>query len=292
MAVTGSRLVPPTTGVAARAVPPHPLTGHGPESGRSPAGLGIEHSLLNPDADEAEQPAMPFDASAVPRELGESVIASTSFTYSGPLDTVGTDWPPRPPSDGAVPDPDGDTENEPEAIDEQTAELPILPVLESLDVNDESLDAVPGSGDADVPDPIDDLIDTGEVDFPVVPTVIEPVEPVRPAPPIPIPAPDSQPADKLTAAIRSGELQVIKSLISQGMLSTHGPITDRDVRTMVYVAFTSNELRKLILAGGTPDGIRAGDLDLGTVELFDESRYAPRTQTPVPRSAAGSGRRS
>ncbi|MDH3301058.1 MAG: hypothetical protein OES24_11185 [Acidimicrobiia bacterium] len=89
------------------------------------------------------------------------------------------------------------------------------------------------------------------------------------------PSPGSPTPEKLTAAIRSGEIQVINSLISQGMLSTSGPITDRDVRTMVYVAFTSNELRKLILAGGTPDGIRAGDLDLGDVELFDESRFAP-----------------
>ncbi len=82
-------------------------------------------------------------------------------------------------------------------------------------------------------------------------------------------------ADRLSSALRAGEIQVISSLIAQGMLSTDGPITDRDVRTMVYVAFTSNELRKLILAGGTPDGVRAGDLDLGPVELFDESRYAP-----------------
>jgi hypothetical protein len=74
-------------------------------------------------------------------------------------------------------------------------------------------------------------------------------------------------------------MQVINTLIQQGMLSTEGPITDRDVRTMVYVAFTSNELRKLILAGGTPDGVTAADLDLGPVELFDETRYAPLPKT-------------
>jgi len=80
---------------------------------------------------------------------------------------------------------------------------------------------------------------------------------------------------RLDTVIRSGEMQVISTLIQQGMLSTSGPITDRDVRTMVYVAFTSNELRKLIRSGGTPDRIRTGDIDLGPVEVFDERRYAP-----------------
>ncbi len=84
--------------------------------------------------------------------------------------------------------------------------------------------------------------------------------------------------ERLDTAIRSGEIQVISTLIQQGMLTTDGPITDRDVRTMVYVAFTSNELRKLIKSGGTPDLVRAGDVDLGPVELFDESRYAPLPQ--------------
>lgn len=74
-------------------------------------------------------------------------------------------------------------------------------------------------------------------------------------------------SDDIEAAIRSGELEVISSLIEQGVLSTEGPISDRDVRTMVYVAFTSNELRKLLLAGGTIDGDNSG-IDLGPVELF------------------------
>ena len=78
----------------------------------------------------------------------------------------------------------------------------------------------------------------------------------------------------IEAAINAGEVEVITTLIEQGMLSTDGPITDRDVRTMVYVAFTSNELRKLLLAGGTPDGPNYG-LDLGPVELFDERVHAP-----------------
>ena len=85
-------------------------------------------------------------------------------------------------------------------------------------------------------------------------------------------------AGSVDHAIRAGEMEVITTLIEQGMLSTQGAITDRDVRTMVYVAFTSNELRKLLLAGGTPDGPNQG-LDLGPVELFDESLHGPVPKT-------------
>lgn len=87
-----------------------------------------------------------------------------------------------------------------------------------------------------------------------------------------------QTAGNVDNAIRAGEVEVISTLIEQGMLSTEGAISDRDVRTMVYVAFTSNELRKLLLAGGTPDGQNQG-LDLGPVELFDETLHTPAPKT-------------
>ncbi len=87
-----------------------------------------------------------------------------------------------------------------------------------------------------------------------------------------------QTAGTVDNAIRAGEVEVISTLIEQGMLSTEGEISDRDVRTMVYVAFTSNELRKLLLAGGTPDGPNQG-LDLGPVELFDETLHTPAPKT-------------
>ncbi len=74
-------------------------------------------------------------------------------------------------------------------------------------------------------------------------------------------------AEDLEAAIQSGEFEVISSLIQQRLLSSEGPISDRDVSTMVYVAFTSNELRKILLAGGTLDG-DLSQLDLGDVEVF------------------------
>ncbi len=88
---------------------------------------------------------------------------------------------------------------------------------------------------------------------------------------------DGQTPSSIDAAINVGEVEVVATLIEQGMLTTAGPITDRDVRTMVYVAFTSNELRKLLVAGGSPEGPNDG-LELGPVELFDE-----RIHTPAPK---------
>ncbi len=85
-------------------------------------------------------------------------------------------------------------------------------------------------------------------------------------------------ASTIDAAIKTGELEVISTLIEQGMLSTEGEISDRDVRTMVYVAFTSNELRKVIKAGGNPDEPNP-DIDLGPVELFDETVHTPAPKT-------------
>lgn len=81
------------------------------------------------------------------------------------------------------------------------------------------------------------------------------------------------PRNEIEAAIRSGELEVIASLIDQGLLSTEGPISDRDVRTMVYVAFTSSELRKILLAGGTLDGDNS-NIDLGEVDVFYQPALA------------------
>jgi len=81
------------------------------------------------------------------------------------------------------------------------------------------------------------------------------------------------PRNEIETAIRSGELEVIASLIDQGLLSTEGPISDRDVRTMVYVAFTSSELRKILLAGGTLDGDNSS-IDLGEVDLFYQPALA------------------
>ena len=85
---------------------------------------------------------------------------------------------------------------------------------------------------------------------------------------------DSEFDSSLEEAIKLGEMTVVNTLLDQEMLTSEGEITDSDVRTMVYVAFTSNELRKLIKAGGVP-GAQDPQLDLGPVELFDESTHTP-----------------
>ena len=62
------------------------------------------------------------------------------------------------------------------------------------------------------------------------------------------------PLSAINDAIFEGEQKIVKSLIDRGVLSSKGPITDDDVATMVYVAFTSSELRKLLASGGSVDG--------------------------------------
>ncbi len=362
------------------------------------------------DESPAPLPPMPPDEWATEPARG-SVIATTSYTYSGPLDSVGVEWPPKPPDGdaGGVPADADDPAQARSAVDTPTAEIPALSDLSTFDTDGGSLltmftpepggtdrdgdpaaetatsgpflfavdtaEVTTGSSeqtetidsadpsDPDVPmqddastettgtwqetedrtgevgdhtepadaagsatdigdhtEPADaagsatevgDIMETTSGDdpppalptpasrqieaahyaTPIRPDVLDlrdPAEPAKPSSAIAAALPnETKPSDKLTAAIRSGELQVINSLISQGMLSTNGPITDRDVRTMVYVAFTSNELRKLILAGGTPEGIRAGDLDLGEVELFDESRFAPPPKRLYPGPPGG-----
>lgn len=86
-------------------------------------------------------------------------------------------------------------------------------------------------------------------------------------------------------AIRSGEMEVISSLINQGLLTTEGPITDRDVRTMVYVAFTSAELRKILVAGGSVDGDNS-HLELGDVDVFAPARLPRSTSSAAPEAPA------
>jgi hypothetical protein len=86
-------------------------------------------------------------------------------------------------------------------------------------------------------------------------------------------------AGDIDAAIRSGEIEIITSLMADGSLSDEGPISDRDVRTMVFVAFTSNELRKILRSGGSLDG-DFDDLDLGPIEVFS-TRSASTTNAAV-----------
>ena len=305
--VTGSRLVPLTTTPDAGDDPAVFSRSSAPDSPASPTfaprpepvsrRTESDAPLVASHPSQASPPvvAMPADESGFdPTDV--SVIASTAFTYSGPLTSGEIQWPPA-----ASPNDEADQRSD-EGVIKPAHEDPPTPaagaVGRSADLGAADLTAADLTADdlgvdelsaddlsaADLPTA--ELPTTSRLPRPesarAVTSVKPGTQPTGPDPdravesmPTPLVLTDAEPSDKLSAAIRSGEIQVINSLISQGMLTVDGPITDRDVRTMVYVAFTSNELRKLILAGGTPDGIRAGDLELGEVELFDERRFAP-----------------
>ena len=166
-AVTGSRLVPPAPDQLDRVVPPHPMTGYQPvERGGPPTPWATPPGSPSPDpgddplrdlvdtrADErlddqrnggaddvdvvatADRVHTPPEFLIPPDERSStpstgSVIATTSFTYSGQLDAVGTEWPPLPPD---VTESTGDGEDEHDdpmtavgPIDAPTEELPAL----------------------------------------------------------------------------------------------------------------------------------------------------------------------
>jgi hypothetical protein len=190
--------------------------------------------------------------------LGEPIMAET--TESGDVEVVDTGWP--------TPEPSYPTPDKRDHHGQAAKAVPESTIGDEIRSVDAAANRLEAAAYADTPrPPMIDLRDR---------MAIEP--------------------EGVANAIQAGEHQVIETLIRQGMLSTSGPITDRDVRTMVYVAFTSNELRKLILAGGRPD-IERADLKLGPVELFDERRFAPTPRTlytrpepsPAELSSAGTG---
>lgn len=47
---------------------------------------------------------------------------------------------------------------------------------------------------------------------------------------------------EILAVVRAQESELVDTLIGEGVLTTSGPITDKDVRTMLFVAVSSNEL--------------------------------------------------
>ncbi len=71
----------------------------------------------------------------------------------------------------------------------------------------------------------------------------------------------------VNSAIADGERSIISSLMDRGVLSVEGPITNEDVTTMIYVAFTSSELRSLLNKGGTIDGVN-GEISLAGLGIY------------------------
>ena len=298
--LANSRLIQPGDQEPLRQQPPHPRTALaryqpqvGSEAPTEPFASYLADTAPIPKLDHIDErnlvesavvEADVFDAD--PIDLG---VESTEISYSGPLETRSTEWP-RPTSEPVL-DPISiprqnsdavttmdvpasadeelhrpDDEYGPVTVDELLGELPDAkptpqrPHL-TLVSSDTASRRIEAAGYAEPSRP--ELLDLRHEPTPTERDVDTAA------------APDD---DRLEAAIRAGEVQVVSTLIRQGMLTTEGPVTDRDVRTMVYVAFTSNELRKLIRSGGSPDRVRSGELDLGPVELFDERRYAPLPQ--------------
>ncbi len=180
----------------------------------------------------------------------ENVTAMADFQYSDDLQSPIQEWPPVPP----------------EAVEPAPAIHPFEKASAAYQAEKDRL-AAAASNTADLP------VVARRSEIEAAEYADAPLAPI-----IDLREVNRQNPGSIDAAIDAGEVEVITTLIEQGMLSTDGPISDRDVRTMVYVAFTSNELRKLLLAGGTPDGPNHG-LDLGPVELFDEQIHAPAPKT-------------
>lgn len=53
-------------------------------------------------------------------------------------------------------------------------------------------------------------------------------------------------AGEVLSIVKAQEGDLVESLISEGLLTTDGPITDRDVRTMIFVAVSSSELIEVL----------------------------------------------
>lgn len=67
-------------------------------------------------------------------------------------------------------------------------------------------------------------------------------------------------SDEVMTVVKAQERDLVETLIGEGLLTTEGPITDRDVRTMVFVAVSSTELIEVLTASldGGVDGQHAG----------------------------------
>lgn len=53
----------------------------------------------------------------------------------------------------------------------------------------------------------------------------------------------------LVESVRAGEASLVAVLTDNGMLTTEGPLTDADVATMVFVAVSSDDLLRVLIAG-------------------------------------------
>ncbi len=56
-------------------------------------------------------------------------------------------------------------------------------------------------------------------------------------------------SSEIMAVVKTQEGHLVDTLIDEGVLSTQGPLTDKDIRTMVFVAVSSTELIEVLTAG-------------------------------------------
>lgn len=78
--------------------------------------------------------------------------------------------------------------------------------------------------------------------------------------------------DELLRSVRAGEESLVSVLTESGMLSTEGPVTDTDVATMVFVAVSSDDLLRALLAGKEAEEQAAAlSYSAATPELYEPS---------------------
>ncbi|MEL6984534.1 MAG: hypothetical protein AAFO29_19055, partial [Actinomycetota bacterium] len=259
-----------------------------------------ENNGLGPIEAYPIEAASSSDADTASTDESDEAESTTDYAYSGDLEAPAFEWPAAPGSDeGHTEDSGTDEVDQLDAIETEvttTAAITTtiamgdttpLPDAESEDgepaeqvaaattdpaIDVDQVDTAVTSHGQDLPSPFSSANGSSAVDYADAP--LAPIIDLRNVA-------DSGGPD-IDEAIDAGEVEVVAALIEQGMLSTDGPISDRDVRTMVYVAFTSNELRKLLAAGGSPDGPNPG-IDLGPVELFKDGLVQPpKTLYPGP----------
>jgi hypothetical protein len=99
------------------------------------------------------------------------------------------------------------------------------------------------------------------VEQPVAEEPPVPVEqPVAEEPPVPVEQPAGPPPlpdpidlrevtpERIRASVDAGAADVIQALVDQQVLSSRGPLTERDIRTMIFIALSSQDLENTLTA--------------------------------------------
>jgi hypothetical protein len=144
------------------------------------------------------------------------------------------------------------------------------------DIDIEELDAEELAASLDALEPADPYQAAAETDYVAEPVVTEPTGlavasgtelPVVISPPTTLEL-HKYSSTEILEVVKTQEGVLVDTLIEEGVLSTSGPLTDKDIRTMVFVAVSSNELIDVLtqaqqeavaLNGGGEHALSAGD---------------------------------